>query len=239
MIQDSIGEIRRSTLGEKILDAVLGMIKNDGYSIGDRLPTEKQICEKLKVGRNSVREAMKALNMAGITESTAGKGTFLLVSPDSIHRDASGLLSSVSSFSLAELLEARQIIETEAAVLAAERAEKDSFEYKSFEDAHRQLVNSLKNKIPDANRWDFEFHVRLVKLSGNYFLYKMHHSIVSDILQSKKIVNMDFDNYDNEVMIHTKVFDAINSGVEEKVRDAMRAHFKNTMEYCRKIRVID
>lgn len=239
MTQERTGEIRRNTLSEQILDSVLDMIKNDGYAIGDKLFTEKEIAQRLGVGRNSVREAMKTLNMAGITESTAGKGTFLLVNPDNINRDASGMLNCVSKFSLTELLEARQIIETEAAVLATERAVKDSKEWKSFVLSHELLVNALENKLPDASLRDFEFHVCLMKLSGNYFLYKMHQSIVSDIQKSKKIITIDYENSDREVAVHKKVFDAINGGNAGNTREVMRAHFENVMEYCRKIKVIE
>ena len=225
--------IKRSTLGEKILNFLVNMIKSDGYRAGDKLPTEKEISERFGVGRNSVREAMKTLCMAGVTESTPGKGTYLLVNPDDINLSFSGFINEVQGFSPAELLEARKLIETEAAVLAAERVNRDSVEWAIFKSSLEQLAESLDAKNPDASKSDFNFHLNLVKMSGNYFLYKMVHSIVKDIERSKKIIAIDFENAEFEKKIHIKIFTAVESGDKSAVRAAMDEHFANTMSYCK------
>ena len=223
--------IKRTTLGEQILGSVVNIIKSGGYSVGDRLPTEKEIAERLGVGRNSVREAMKALNMAGVTSSVAGKGTFLLISPESLTTNVSSLLSSVSEFSLLELLEARRMIESESAVLAARRVNAGMLDISPLSAALDAFKSALDERSPNASKYDFEFHIQLVKLSGNAFLHKMIHSIVKDIDRSKKIVNIDFSSAERELALHKSIYDGVASGDENAARSAVYDHFENTERY--------
>ncbi|KIL46311.1 hypothetical protein KR50_29860 [Jeotgalibacillus campisalis] len=53
------------------------MIQRDGLTAGDRLPSERELSERLSVGRSSVREAFRALELLGLIETRHGEGTFL------------------------------------------------------------------------------------------------------------------------------------------------------------------
>jgi len=101
------------------MGAVLELISKNELRVNDKLPTEKEISEMLGVSRNGVREVMKTLNIAGMTRSIAGKGTFMLVDSSEINCTAETLMDSVAGSSLFELIEVRRIIETETAALAA------------------------------------------------------------------------------------------------------------------------
>ncbi|QHA37219.1 GntR family transcriptional regulator [Rossellomorea marisflavi] len=53
------------------------IISNDGLTPGDKLPSERELSERLNVGRSSVREALRALELLGLIETRRGEGTFL------------------------------------------------------------------------------------------------------------------------------------------------------------------
>lgn len=53
------------------------MIKTEGVKIGDKLPSERVLAEKLQVGRSTVREALRSLELLGLIETRRGEGTFL------------------------------------------------------------------------------------------------------------------------------------------------------------------
>jgi len=53
------------------------MIQRDRLTTGDRLPSERELSERLGVGRSSVREAFRALELLGLIETRHGEGTFL------------------------------------------------------------------------------------------------------------------------------------------------------------------
>lgn len=53
------------------------LIKEENIKPGDKLPSERVLSERLNVGRSSVREALRSLELLGIIESRHGGGTFL------------------------------------------------------------------------------------------------------------------------------------------------------------------
>lgn len=53
------------------------MIHSDNLKLGDKLPSERELTERLKVGRSSVREALRSLELLGLIETRRGEGTFI------------------------------------------------------------------------------------------------------------------------------------------------------------------
>ncbi|WP_339250979.1 GntR family transcriptional regulator [Sporosarcina sp. FSL W8-0480] len=64
MFLDIVGELRL-------------MIKAEGIEIGDKLPSERVLAERLQVGRSTIREALRSLELLGLIETRRGEGTFL------------------------------------------------------------------------------------------------------------------------------------------------------------------
>ncbi|MBS4176055.1 FadR/GntR family transcriptional regulator [Lederbergia citrea] len=60
-----------------IVKAIRKMITADGLQPGDKIPSERELSERLKVGRSSVREALRSLELLGLIETRRGEGTFL------------------------------------------------------------------------------------------------------------------------------------------------------------------
>src|SRR5476649_2400578 len=53
------------------------MINADGLKSGDKIPSERELSERLSVGRSSVREALRALELLGVIETRRGEVTFI------------------------------------------------------------------------------------------------------------------------------------------------------------------
>lgn len=64
MFLDIVGELRL-------------MIKSEGIAVGDKLPSERVLAERLQVGRSTIREALRSLELLGLIETRRGEGTFL------------------------------------------------------------------------------------------------------------------------------------------------------------------
>ncbi|MEL3972607.1 GntR family transcriptional regulator [Rossellomorea oryzaecorticis] len=60
-----------------IVHQLRDMISKDGLKQGDKIPSERELSERLNVGRSSVREAFRALELLGLIETRRGEGTFL------------------------------------------------------------------------------------------------------------------------------------------------------------------
>jgi GntR family transcriptional regulator, transcriptional repressor for pyruvate dehydrogenase complex len=61
----------------EIVHQIRTMISQDGLKTGDKIPSERELSERLDVGRSSVREALRALELLGLIETRRGEGTFL------------------------------------------------------------------------------------------------------------------------------------------------------------------
>lgn len=61
----------------EIVNRIREMISHDGLQPGDKIPSERELSERLKAGRSSIREALRALELLGLIETRRGEGTFL------------------------------------------------------------------------------------------------------------------------------------------------------------------
>lgn len=61
----------------EIVKQIRSIIQDDGLSTGDKIPSERELSERLNVGRSSVREALRSLELLGLIETRRGEGTFL------------------------------------------------------------------------------------------------------------------------------------------------------------------
>lgn len=65
---------------KRFLDIVRDLqtiIKEEGAEIGDKLPSERVLAERLQVGRSTIREALRSLELLGLIQTRRGEGTFL------------------------------------------------------------------------------------------------------------------------------------------------------------------
>ena len=60
-----------------VVENLRDMIAADGLLSGDKIPSERELSERLDVGRSSVREALRALELLGVIETRRGEGTFI------------------------------------------------------------------------------------------------------------------------------------------------------------------
>ncbi|WP_433743629.1 FadR/GntR family transcriptional regulator [Falsibacillus pallidus] len=103
-----------------IVHQLRDMIEYDGLKTGDKIPSERELSERLNVGRSSVREALRALELLGLIETRRGEGTFLRDFRD--HQ----LVELLSTFILqdndvrCDVLHTKQLLEKDCLRLVAE-----------------------------------------------------------------------------------------------------------------------
>ncbi len=61
----------------QIVKQIQRIIEEEQVEIGDKLPSERKLAEKLEVGRSTVREALRSMELLGLIETRRGEGTFL------------------------------------------------------------------------------------------------------------------------------------------------------------------
>jgi GntR family transcriptional regulator, transcriptional repressor for pyruvate dehydrogenase complex len=146
-----------------ILDAIAGFIVERGLSPGDRLPPERELCERLKVSRPTLREALQRWAALGIVDMRVGSGTYLMVpvAPGAVHL---ALTVQLEHAHLQRTLELRRALETAAAELAASRASAaDIAEIR----ARLEQMETVHRRYGSAPEEDWAFHLSVYHAAGN------------------------------------------------------------------------
>src|SRR3990170_4879450 len=109
---------------DEAIEKIKGMIVSGSLRPGDRLPKESELAADLGLSRNSLREAVRALSLIRILDVRQGDGTYVTSLEPSLLLDALSFVVDLHhEGSLLHLLEARRLLEAEAASLAAQRIE--------------------------------------------------------------------------------------------------------------------
>jgi DNA-binding FadR family transcriptional regulator len=141
--------ISRTPLAEQAANWLREQITSGHWPLGSRIPAEPELVALTKLGRNTVREAVKSLTYAGLLEIRHGEGTFV--------RSSSELVSvidrRVHTAELREVYEARRGLETELARLAADRRSEADLRMlrESFDRRATALAAAMSAEANDAH----------------------------------------------------------------------------------------
>jgi DNA-binding FadR family transcriptional regulator len=92
-------------------DRLIALLRREGYTAGDVLPTEPLLAQKLNVSRQSVRETLAGLQALGVVQARQGARRRLVgFDPGAFGRNV-GLTLPYTAESLEELLEVRRVLE--------------------------------------------------------------------------------------------------------------------------------
>src|SRR5690606_37467655 len=139
-----IQPIQSRRLYQDIASQLKALVDAGELRPGERLPTERELCAKLAVSRTAVREALIALELAGIVDVRTGQGVFVRDRASRAPEPAAG------TFSPFEILESRLVVEPEAAALGAER--RTAAQLRSIGDAFTVLARGDEAQRQDADR---------------------------------------------------------------------------------------
>lgn len=156
------------------------MIEHDGLKPGDKIPSERELSERLNVGRSSVREALRALELLGLIETRRGEGTFI--------RDfrSNQLVQLLSTFILQDSKAKQDVSETKYLI------ELDCLRLIIGRDNGKQLEELLE-WTDQRNFTDDQFFMKMVELADNHLFYRIW-SILSDYYHALKLPKMEASN---------------------------------------------
>ncbi len=212
-------ETRR--LYRQIADQLLGLIAAGEYRPGDRLPPERALSEQLRVSRSSVREALIAMEIEGRVEIRVGAGVFVLDQPA-----PAAPITEVGPF---ELLQARLLVEPQAAALAALHATPEQLELitQAWDDMEAcEPSNELTGLAHDRR-----FHVCIGEASGNSALALMVQTLWEQRVGPLYVtLERHFHSgpiWEKAQGEHREILDAITGRNPGAARRAMRRHIRH------------
>src|SRR5919112_626300 len=158
------------------------MVVSGGLEPGERLPPERELCERLGVSRTVVREALNLLEARGLISIEHGRGAVVSGGTTDAVRDALEVVLRVRPKVLWELLEMRAILEVGISGLAAERATEEDTDAMRVQLERMAALIDVPEGYVDA---DVEFHALLARAARNGVLLTMLEPIV-DLLRASR-----------------------------------------------------
>jgi GntR family transcriptional regulator, transcriptional repressor for pyruvate dehydrogenase complex len=149
---------------------------------GDRLPREIDLAQRLGLSRSSLREAVRALSLIRVLDVRQGDGTYVTSLDPSLLLDAMSFVVDLHhEGSMLHLLEARRVLEGEAAMLAAQR----------IDDEQIAGLRELLDVMPDCDTVeafvanDIAFHRAIAVASGNPVIAKLLESLSGPTVRAR------------------------------------------------------
>ncbi len=211
---------RRGGLVGQVIEQLRDAIASGEWPVGHRIPPEAELSATFEVGRNTVREAVRALAHSGLLEVRQGDGTYVRATSE-----LSGALRTLCGRELREVLEVRRTLEVEAArMAAARRSDEDLAALREAEAERDAAVAAAAGAGPEligrAARADTDFHLAVVRCSGNALLAELYRGLVEAVADSVATTMPDTVGTDRDVS-HGGLVDAIaEREVERAGREA-------------------
>ena len=220
--------IEKISVKDQTLEQLKNYILSGAVPLGERLPSERALADALGVGRYSVREALKVLEAVGLVESRIGEGTFLTTNTGASFGRILGLSLATWGGTIMELLDARKMIEVEAARAAAQRA--TSAEVKAIERELRAMQANM-DRVGEYLIADFNFHRRIGAASHNAIIGQFVVNVI-DLLEEvlKESHSDSLPALAEGGGTHQAIYDAIARGDADAAGDLMRDHIQFSSE---------
>lgn len=111
-------------ISELIVEQLRLLMRQGQLNAGDRLPSERQLCERFGVSRVTVREALRVLEATGLVEIRVGArgGAFVTAPSSRLVGEGIADLITLTSMTAVEVTEARQVFELGIVAMVCERA---------------------------------------------------------------------------------------------------------------------
>jgi GntR family transcriptional repressor for pyruvate dehydrogenase complex len=217
-----------TTLAQRVVAGLKDKILAGELPPGHKLPSEAELIDEYGVSRTVVREAVTRLRAEGLVETFQGRGSFVLAMPEptSFTVESAAIRTH---HDVLDMIDFRLGIESEAAALAAARADTEGSE------KIRAALDAFVNAAPeDQVEADFGFHRAVAAATGNRFYLDLLDSLgpMMIMLPRTRLGDAysltDASHVNRVLREHDSIAAAIIAGDADIARAAMRVHLGNT-----------
>ena len=201
----------KKRLNESIVSQIKALIFSNQIAIGEKLPSERELAERLNVSRVVVRESLRSLEQSGLIETRPGKAGGAFITNNfhkPIFESANDLLNE-GQLSLSHFFEARKAIECSSIRMAVKNLRASDLE--RLRCINRKLLDDLGDPLR-LREHNLAFHLAVAEMSRNPLIKLIVHSLL-DLLnrvrpgssQSSQFIK---DTYSR----HEKIIEAMGRG---------------------------
>lgn len=218
-------KIVRNTVTDQVIVQIKELLANGSLQPGDKLPSERQMADQMGVSRPSLREALRALEYAGVLKSQPNGGVYVSDGTSALENNLQ-VAHLLKQFALEEMIEVRRIIEAASVRFAVERGNKEALlAIRREHEASRRLIG---DKAAFALS-DFEFHRAIAEAAGNDILVTMLQTM-RQMMRDFNIQLLSTTEGREEVFAHHQaILDAIENHDADAAVDALINHLDNVV----------
>jgi GntR family transcriptional regulator, transcriptional repressor for pyruvate dehydrogenase complex len=206
-----------------VVNHIRALIENGTLQPGDKIPPEREFARTLKISRASLRTGIGYLAAMGVMKIRHGVGTFVADGPPEFGKASLSLMGALHGFQSWQMFEARIILESQLAALAAERGK---------EEHHAGLAEQVAEmfaSLDDPSEYlihDLLFHRIISQASGNPILAALIETIISALYDKRrKTVERSTDRRESAEM-HREIYRAIRARKPLEARKLMDQHLR-------------
>lgn len=220
--------IKTDRIYEKVLDQLKGAILTSRFKPGEKLPSERELCEEFQVSRGVIREAIRALELRGFVLIRQGPAGGAYVTDLSFNQVGNAFLDlfKTNKLSMKDIAQVRMHVEPEVARLAARNFDSSQMDMLlNLEKEEHVDYLSYEDRIDRLTR----VHKALAKICGNPFFEAIVRSM---LMLTAEVVLKVASNHDllHGPGEHLRVIHAVVSRNEEDAAREMTAHLRHFSE---------
>ncbi len=225
---DLLSRVSVGRISEVIVDQIRLLIRSGQLTAGDRLPSERELCERFGVSRVTVREALRVLEANGLVDIRVGARGGAFVTAPSSRMVGEGIadLISLSSLTALEVTEARMVFELGLVALACERAtEEDIAALYEICDRSSAALESEDYPLTLSAEW----HSRFARCTHNRAIALLAESLHDPMIRSLQEARSTAPSHGRRgVEEHRALVDAVAEHDVERATELMRVHLTRT-----------
>jgi len=194
---------------------------------GDKLPSERELADLLRVSRSSIRDAIRSLELMGMVEPRQGAGTIVReISSDAVVNPLAKALKRKEE-AIAELLDFRLMLEPQLAARAATRGSAEEItEMEEILERQEKKMRAGESTVSE----DSEFHYAIALASGNSVVLKVLDTLM-DLLRDSRERSLQVEGRQHKsVAGHRRILSAIKKHDSDAAKMAMRRHIEDVQE---------
>lgn len=225
--------VTRTTLTADIFRKMVTQLISGSWKSGERIPPERDLSRQLGVGRASLREALKALEIMGMIEIRLGDGTYVCERSDFFSRPLLLAIAGAGSSDAdaRELIEARTLIEVELAGFAAERATAEDLRLLTEQ---LDKMEKAKKNPKEFVQADINFHLAVGQAASSNILMNALH-LIRNLLQEWVLGAVAAKGVaEKACQQHKKLLQAIENHDSAAARKAMQKHLQDMSAFLPK-----
>ncbi|HEX4285796.1 MAG TPA: FadR/GntR family transcriptional regulator [Terracidiphilus sp.] len=207
----------------QVVNHVRALIENGTLHPGDKIPPEREFARSLKISRASLRTGIGHLAAMGVMKIRHGVGTFVADGPPDFGKASLSLMGALHGFQTWQMFEARIILESSLASLAAERGKEEH--HTALAEEVAEMFATIDAPI-DYLIHDVLFHRIIAQASGNPILAAVMETVTSSMYDKRRKTVERATDLRESAEMHREIFRAIRGRKPREARDLMEKHLR-------------